>query len=326
VGREQIDILKKNIQIHRKNIEILECNIVPFSFHDFFLFPHDLLKKINSCDCYYSPYCNIPNGIRIPVFITIHDMVFPDMPELTSVPGLAARMWVYRRAIKKSKKIFTVSNFSASRIRFHTKTQKPIVITHSAIQRYLTQSVAPYQPNLKDSYILFVGNIKKHKGLSILLDAFFVAKSEGLAVRLVIAGEKNNFRSADNESLTKLLNTDSSIIEFTGFVSDDKLRSLYAGAALLVQPSLYEGFCLPPLEAMVQGTPVLISDIPVLKEVYDNFPVYFFRSGDSEDLKDKLLDFFKNKVFERIHLTESQRDCYTFKKTSDIILLTLEEG
>jgi len=58
----------------------------------------------------------------------------------------------------------------------------------------------------------------------------------------------------------------------------------------LVQPSLYEGFGLPPLEAMVLGTPALISDILVFKEIYNDFPVTFFKTGDAIDLKNKMIE------------------------------------
>jgi len=63
-----------------------------------------------------------------------------------------------------------------------------------------------------------------------------------------------------------------------------------AESALLIQPSLYEGFGLPPLEAMILGTHAMISDIPVFREIYSDFPVVFFKAGDSNDLKNKKLE------------------------------------
>jgi glycosyltransferase involved in cell wall biosynthesis len=311
-------------------VDIAECDIKPFSLKELFFFPFPLLKKINRTNIYYCPYCNIPCGIKIPIYTTIHDIIFPDMPELTSRIGLIARMWFYKRAAKKSTKLFTVSQFSASRIRHHTKTHKEIIVTHSALQPYLTEA-KPARDNVqtnthKQNAILFVGNIKKHKGLSILLDAFFAARSNGLDHTLVIVGEKNNFRSTDTETLSKLASNDSSAVEFTGSLSDAELMTLYENAALLVQPSLYEGFGLPPLEAMTQGTQALISDIPVFKEVYANFPVVFFKSGDTEDLKYKLMNLLYNKKPVSIQLTGEQKNTYTFKKTAAVILAALTEG
>jgi glycosyltransferase involved in cell wall biosynthesis len=123
----------------------------------------------------------------------------------------------------------------------------------------------------------------------------------------------------------KLEKADPAIIEFSGQVSDVKLRDLLARAALLVQPSLYEGFGAPPLEAMFCGTRVLISDIPVFKEIYTDFPVIFFRVGDSDDLKNKLLVLLKNKEPETIELSESLKNKYSFQKVASTILNTIEK-
>lgn len=246
------------------------------------------------------------------------------MPELTSRPGLIARMWFYKRAYRRSKKIFTVSKFSKSRIEYHLGTKIPVIVTHSAIQPYFLKNSFTASIE-KKAVILFTGNIKKHKGLSILLEAFFQAKAKGLPHKLIIVGEKNKFRSSDTESLSKLATTDPSILEFTGFISDDKLKTLLTEASLLVQPSLYEGFGLPPLEAMMCGTKALVSDIPVFKEIYGDFPVTFFRAGDALDLKQKLMDLLFNKCPERIVLPENLAAKYTFKKTASIILNALTE-
>jgi glycosyltransferase involved in cell wall biosynthesis len=87
----------------------------------------------------------------------------------------------------------------------------------------------------------------------------------------------------------------------------------------LVQPSLYEGFCLPPLEAMVLGTKALISDIPVLKEIYGGFPVTFFKAGSIEDLKEKMLLLSKQTTLS-ISLPNHLKEKYTFQKTASIIM------
>ena len=71
---------------------------------------------------------------------------------------------------------------------------------------------------------------------------------------------------------------------------DQLLANLYNYAEVFVYPSLYEGFGLPPLEALYLGTKPIISDIDVFKEVYSNLPVEFFKVSDSESLKDKILN------------------------------------
>jgi glycosyltransferase involved in cell wall biosynthesis len=306
-----------------KNIKIIKCDIKPFSMKETFFFPPKAARQINSADFYFSPYFNIPCSVTIRIFTTIHDIIFPDIPGLTSKTGLAARMWFYRRAYKKSQKIFTVSEFSKSRIQRHLGTKKPVIVTHSAIQ----PAFLAYRNNLKNvqktQTIVFIGNIKKHKGLNLLIEAFRLARNEGLPHRLIVIGAKENFRTSDNAIFKKIESLGSEAITFTGFISDEQVMDYLSEAALLVQPSLYEGFCLPPLEAMVLGTHALISDIPVLKEIYSGYPVTFFCSGDSLDLKEKMMELIFDKEPSSLVLSDVQLLKYTFEKTASIILRNL---
>ena len=110
-------------------------------------------------------------------------------------------------------------------------------------------------------------------------------------------------------------------------MSDKELLSYLKNADLLVQPSLYEGFGIPPLEAMSLGTPALISDIPVFKEIYESFPVTYFKTEDSDDLCIKLINMYKNiDNLPRINLTSEQKDKYTYDKTANLILQTIMEN
>ena len=307
----------------RNNITIEECEIKSFSLAELFSFPKQLLKKINNGDIYYSPYFNIPGGIKVPVFVTIHDIIFPDMPELVSFIGLWSRMYFYRRAFRLSSAIFTVSAFSKSRIEHHLGEKKPIINASNAVNDFFLEALP--EKILKRKQILFIGNIKKHKGLSILLDAFLSAREEGFDYELIIIGNKDNFRSGDRESISRLENLENKGVKFTGFISDIEKRRLLAESALLVQPSLYEGFGYPPLEAMMSGTMALISDIPVFREVYGDFPVTFFKAGDSADLKGKMIRLLSDKGLQSIELPVHLKKKYSFKKTAKIVLEKLEK-
>jgi len=307
------------------NVKIIECDIKPFSLKEIFLFPLKTARRINRANAYLSPFFNVPNGVNIPVYTAIHDIIFPDMPELTSKIGLIARIWFYRRAYKKSQNIFTVSEFSKSRIQHHLGAEKPVVVTYSAIQPAFLSFRANNKNIQKTQTIVFVGNIKKHKGLYILLEAFGQARSEGLPHRLVVIGEEKNFRTSDNTVLQKIESLGGNAVTFTGFISDEKLMEHLCTASLLVQPSLYEGFCLPPLEAMVLGTHALISDIPVLKEIYADFPVTFFRSADPSDFKEKMIGLLLNKTPSSPVLPDDLLLKYTFEKTASIILQNMNE-
>ena len=309
--------------VRLENAEFCFCDVQPFSARELFAFPRDVRTRINACDAYYTPYCNIPAGIRVPIFSTIHDMVFFDVPNLTNAVGRAARRWFYQRAVRRSDALFTVSEFSRSRIQHHLHCKKPLVLTYNAVPRYLT---APFddadggKPEKADE-ILFVGNIKKHKGLSTLLEAFTTARERGLTSRLVIVGSAERFRTGDVDTVRRLQEAEAaegSPVAFTGRVPNAELKRLYARARLLVQPSLYEGFGIPPLEAMTVGTPALISDIPVFREIYGAYPVTFFRAGDAADLAEKLLA--ANGAGVDISAIESG---YSYQKSAETILETI---
>lgn len=307
------------IQYAGKNTSIENCETKTFSVNELFRFPKSLLKKINDCALFYSPYCNVPVGIKIPVYTTIHDVVFLDVPGLASRTGTFIRKLCYLYAIKKSKLIFTVSEFSKERIIHHLKCRKDVVVTYNAVPSWFLEKKSML-PEKKQDYILFVGNIKKHKGLSILIDAFLEARNKGFSPCLKIVGNANNFRTNDQTVLNKIQNAPNGSIVFTGKISDEDLRSLYKNALRLVQPSYYEGFGMPPLEAMNLGTKVILSDIPVFKEIYKDFPVVFFETGNSADLCNKLL-----LIKDDTEPINNLPDIYSFERTFSIIRRALEE-
>jgi len=313
--------------VRLENVEFCFCDIKPFSYKEMFDFSKDVLEKINKYDFYFTPYCNIPNGIQIPIFSTIHDVVFLDIPELTSFIGRLGRKIIYQRAINKSKEIFTVSEFSKNRILKNLRCKKNITITYNSAPSYLKKEAEDEYETKKTDSILFVGNIKKHKGLKTLLDAFEIATKQGFSKKLIIVGNAENFRTGDEETVSRLSKLKESFkekITFTGRISNAQLKRYYKEADFIVQPSFYEGFGIPPLEAMTVGTPAIISDIEVFKEIYKDFPVIFFKTGDSNDLADKMLNFDKKENHSKSDTNfidiDKINEEYSYKKSAEIIM------
>lgn len=273
--------LKKYIT---SNVDTMECDIKPFSIKDFFCFPNLLKEKINKCDIYYTPYCNIPNGIKIPIYSTIHDVVFLDISGLASKIGVIIRKLIYKYACYRSELIFTVSEFSKKRIEENLRTKKNIVVTYNGISEKFTSNIPEIK---KENIILFVGNIKKHKGLQILIPAFLSILKK-FDFKLYIVGSSKNLRTKDRNFNKLLFNIPKGKIIFTEEISSNELVSLYRKSKILVQPSLYEGFGIPPLEALYSKTNVILSNIEVFKEIYNDFPVTFFQSESIEDLAQKI--------------------------------------
>jgi len=291
------------------NVAIQEVNIPIFSIKELFCFP---CSKINSCDVFLTPNFNIPMGIKVPIYVFIHDVVFLDIKELTSKVGYYIRKYYIKRAIKIAKKILTVSTFSKKRIISHFNKTKDIIVAPCAIKDNLI-NYSPQKIYNSEEFIIFVGNIKPHKGLKTLVEGWKYAREKGFDKQLVIVGEKEGFKTKlSNEDFLK----DENII-FTGRIPDEELYNYISNASILVQPSIYEGFGLPPLEALYLGTSCLLSDIEVFKELYSDFQnCYFFKSENTIDLAKKLLSIPLKKIEQK----ESIINQFDFKKTSQIIL------
>jgi glycosyltransferase involved in cell wall biosynthesis len=275
------------------------------------------VDEINECDAFFTPYINIPGRIKVPIYSVIHDIVFLDVEGLVSPIGRMVRKLYYKRAIKLSEKILTVSQFSKDRILHHFPTQKEIIVAYNGVPNtilnYNEKSVD------KKDYFLFVGNIKRHKGLHTLVKAYKNAQEKGLSSKLLIVGSNEKFRTSDDE-LTSLINNIQGI-EFTGWVTDKKLLQLISEAKALVQPSLYEGFGLPPLEALHLGSDVILSDIQVFKELYGDLPVTFFQVGNIDDLTNAMLNFEPKN-----HINDSKdilNERFSYRQLVDAIINTI---
>lgn len=261
--------------------KILNCNLPIFSVKEFLFFP---TNEINRCDVFFTPNYNLPLGINIPIISTIHDVVFLDNPYLVSKIGLMLRYIYLKRAYIKSRGIVTVSNFSKKRIQHYFGRKKEIKVIYNGITKSLEnfKNKNTHKKIYDFPYIVYVGNIKRHKNLSVLIDAYKKLRKENFVPKLVIVGEINNFRTGYSQLTEEIIpNND---IYFTGKINDDDLFITIQNANALIQPSLYEGFGMPPLEALYLNTLPIISDIPVFKEIYKNTPAIFFKTNDSADL------------------------------------------
>lgn len=297
----------------KENVSFQDCTIPIFSLKELFRFP---VERINQCDVFFSPNYNLPLGVKIPIVSTIHDVIFLDVDNLCSDFGKLIRHGFLKYAISKSDRIITPSEFSKSRIKFHFSTTKPITVCYNGLSEKVKEFTAQNCPNTpKDEYIVFVGNIKKHKGLETLVSAYNLAKKRGLHKKLFIVGNKDNFKTAADFNMS----LENESIVFTGYLDDESLLSTIHNASALIQPSLYEGFGIPPLEAMALGTPAIISDIPVFKEIYEDYPVSFFHAGDVNDLANALL-----MDLQKINLDKSLIEKYTYQQTAQTIIKELQ--
>ncbi|MCR5786365.1 MAG: glycosyltransferase family 4 protein [Acholeplasmatales bacterium] len=253
----------------------------PFSIKG--LFKSDV-KFINSCDVYFTPNFIVPYGIKTRVVSMLHDIIFMDHKEWNkNIIDTIEKKHLLARGLKVSDKVFTVSNFSKTRIGYYYPKYANKVEAH--YPGVSSKFINKFDNNDKQDYIIYVGNVKKSKGLKTLLEAMELIKDNN--IKLYIVGDNSSFRNKDKEIEKYFANPN---VEFSGKIDDESLIKLVQKARFLIQPSFYEGFGSTPIEALNLGTKPIISDIEVFKEVYSCLPVEFFKTGDAHDLADKILN------------------------------------
>ena len=296
----------------RENCTIVECNYKSFSLKELFCFP---TKEVNRCDAFFTPFFNIPLGIRIPIFSMVHDVVFFDVEGICSPMGQFIRRLFIQRALNISTTVFTVSDFSRQRIQKHFHTFHPIVVVPNGLSKELLDYKAAHPLVKERSGMVYLGNIKRHKGLLVLWKAYEKLLQENPdAPTLTIIGHID-FRTKDSEMMETIKANKDKIRLLTN-ASNLEVYDTLSHAACLVSPSLYEGFGIPPLEAMSLGTPVIMSDIPVYQEIYGDFPVTFFKTGQADDLYHHLQKLPASPIY----IDEQISSTYHYQDTAKIIL------
>lgn len=270
------DSVKKEVEEvsaeSRADVSFVTCMAKMFSLSE----QTQLPRRVPKCDIFWSPYMNVP---FLPVkarcrVVTLHDVFHLANPQYYSCLKRIVIKPFYYFSTRVSDMILTVSEFSKNEIvrccgrKFAPKIKPVYNGCEIDVEKVTTA-------NKGFSYILFVGSIKPHKNLRNALLGFQKISVNGL--RFVIVGKREGFITADTEvySLVSELNQKEERVIFTGNISDEELYGWYAGATALVQPSFYEGFGLPVVEAMQFGLPIACSDIPVFKEIGKDLVSYF---------------------------------------------------
>jgi glycosyltransferase involved in cell wall biosynthesis len=201
------------------------------------------------------------------LFVTVHDITH--LAEPTAANGWHRRAYakfLFQAVRQRASCLFFVSEFSRQEfLRFVGNFTCPSFITaNAAAPAWRNAADATHDRLTPRRYLIYVGNIKPHKNLGRLLAAFELLSAVH-DIDLVIVGKKDGFILGDPEvfaQASKLGNR----VRFTGAISDSELIAWVANAEALVFPSLYEGFGIPPLEAMAVSCPTIVSDLPPVRE------------------------------------------------------------
>jgi glycosyltransferase involved in cell wall biosynthesis len=256
-----------------ENFRVVKETAGNYSLAEQVKIPLDLHRE--RVDLFHAPHYILPPLVRCPSVVTIHDCIHLMFPQyLPNRWSLAYARTSITLAAKRSTRVLTVSESSKRDILRYVDIPpgKIDVIYNAYDERFRDEPneevVARVRERfqLEDQFVLYAGNVKPHKNLERLIEAFHLVRSRGLDhLKLIMIGDEISRytslrRAVHRHQLHKY-------VRFLGFLPLDTLAVLYRLAGVFVFPSLYEGFGLPPLEAMASGTPVVTSNVSSLPEV-----------------------------------------------------------
>lgn len=263
------------------------------------------------------------------MIVIIYDLFHLAMPEL--VGGLHKRIYAYIffNSVKlKAHFIITISKFTADEfLRLVGRPKRAIKSIPLGVDSdwfSLPNLPSPHH----SKYILFVGNIKPHKNLVRLMQAFQMLIGR-IPHDLVLVGKIEGFITGDNFALS-FAKKMAGRVYFSGEVEKELLEAYFKNASLLIFPSLYEGFGFPPLEAMASGCPAIVSNVGPMPEVCGD-AVLYFNPYDTLDIAEKIFLMSSDENLRRSFITKGYNHVKNFtwekclNKTSKIISDALNE-
>jgi len=283
----------ESFKIKKDNVEKVLIRARWYSFVEQIVMPFFIWRK--KVDLMYFAHFNVPYFCPSNFIVTIHDLIlfhFPSQRASKLAPGVyKIKEIIYhkiiRRAVFKSEKVITVSNFSKQDILDNFPVQAEKIkriyegvyaipgdeknLQHETLKEY----------GIKKNFVMCVGSAYPHKNLEFLVDEF--SQMRRVDLQLLVIGQNDYFMSRlrDYVSVKGYKN-----IVFTGFVSDVFLSFLYGKALFYIFPSKYEGFGLPALEAQAYNCPVLSSRVASLPEILGDSALYF-QLDNGDDFKNK---------------------------------------
>ncbi len=260
-------------------------------------------------DLMHFTHFNRPILYNKPSVVTIHDLTLSFYPGKKMTHPLYRNAYhiTFNAAVTKARKIIAVSENTKKDLQnlFRTPSNKIEVVYEGVNENFhqiedqsvIENVVQKYK--VEKPYILYTGVWRTHKNLPNLIKAFAILKNDyAFDSNLVITGRKDPLYAEEVEKETYSLKLENDVF-FTGLVDDEDLVPLYNGASLYVFPSLYEGFGLPPLEAMQCGIPVVASNTSSIPEICGEDNALFFDPKDPEDIAQKMFEVLSQKTLQQ---------------------------
>lgn len=279
LGNEKMKSVFKEIP---QNVSIRNGKSSIYSFAEQF----ELTRESKGHDLIHVPHYNAPMWGKTPLVVTVHDLTHFRFGKAYGGPmKLAAARTLMKSVIKKAKRIIAISQATSQDLQslFGADERKIRVVTEGPgeLLSKIDRKEGRLNTDLPDKYILYVGNLKPHKNVESLLDAFLSLKKEDIPEKLVVVG-KFDEKSIYSQKLKLLMNANEDRIVHMPSVTPDELLAIYQESNGLIAPSLWEGFGLSLLEAFQCGIPVACSNIPSHREIAGDGGLYFDPSSKEE--------------------------------------------
>ncbi len=261
----------------RSNVSVVRSNLVYQEPWRQFVLPM-LLRQHRIDVCFFTNFV-LSIAATCPMVLTIHDLSFRLFPKTHSLRNVIWARSLVPISTRRSRHIIAVSNNTKlDLVRLMSVPSQKISVVHEGAPEEFNPDPHPEDEEAMSHYgiikpyILFVGTLEPRKNLNFLIKSFDQVAKQRPDVHLVLAGRRGWMAQAIFDELERLDLLGR--VHITGYVRERFLPALYRQAAAFVYPSLYEGFGLPPLEAMASGTPVIVSRSSSLPEVVGDGGLY----------------------------------------------------
>lgn len=266
-----------------ENFEAVVADFPYYSVSEQLVYP-SFLRRLKLDLIHFTNFNSPVIGSLPPSIVTIHDLTllfFTGRRRKRLIDRLGYR-YVIERAAQRAKRVIAVSRFTKNDIVKHLNVpvEKVKVVYEGVSKRFRPLSDKAQigrtlrRFGISSRYLLYTGQWRKHKNLANLMRAYALLKKKtDLPHELVLTGQLSS-QAPEVPELIKKLNLERDVI-ITGFVPDEELAALYSAADLFVFPSLYEGFGIPPLEAMACGCPVVASNVSSIPEILGDAALFF---------------------------------------------------
>lgn len=324
-NQNNVDVEDLKILQSFPNTQLVATSVRHYSLAEQLWLPR-ILKKYK-CDLVHFPNFNVPVFYSKPFVVTIHDVVHHKISghKKTHLPQFLAYKYIIKSAAKRAIKVITVSESVKQDIAvtLDVPEEKISVTYEGALLARQDDSVIGAVKDkflLKRPYLLFVGTLERKKNVNGLTKGFdaFLSKYK-LNMDLVVAGKVDaHYPEIKLQALNiKYKNN----LVFTDYISNKDLAALYQGAYAFISASIHEGFGLPGVEAMNFGLPLLVSNIPVFNEIYDNAAIYF-DSQSPDDIAEKIfLICSDNQFYKKMQQQSADRARqFSWEQTANLTL------